>query len=454
MKRFFSQPLVAAAIIASLTGQAFAGAPKAPKAKKETATATTAPEPKKSIFTSEEPTELERQYREEARRYNVSSEQQDLNFSSIYEGIITDQVVRKAQVGGTGVVDALPKGSNSVLTLNDLQGAFFGSMVRFISEHPALGGNPDRGFEPKIIGSILNVYFQYAVPVTPDGVLLLPQSTSMAIASHPKHATQQALANGDWDDVAVKLVDAKTGEILDKSLRPRGETGYETIDGQIVVPGSLTSDFLSLAQLSSVFNAGSLQVASVTDSSPRAYFQQLVDYSLSKCFTYVAGGDMEKSSACFSGLGKEVLAEGVKLSKNLINTGIRGGATGAVGGTLVPGVGSAGGAIYGAFTNMITVIYNSYFRKEKVTPHDIQNVIDWVMRQTTAPTETGDLLPMHGRWYRDSTGVIRQAMTEGGVVYKVARSGERVKRKISYSLKPGSGVMISGQNRALTTPNK
>ena len=83
--------------------------------------------------------------------------------------IFRQQLYKHLQWDNTSIREFLPG-----IDLSMMESAFFGSVVRFISESPALGGNYERGFQPRIWNNIIRVMMERSIPMTPDGVLLLP----------------------------------------------------------------------------------------------------------------------------------------------------------------------------------------------------------------------------------------------------------------------------------------
>jgi hypothetical protein len=298
---------------------------------------------------------------------------------------------------GQQLSNIVPSGS---LVRSTMQGALLGGLTSALSENPKLfGGNPNRGYRPKIWKAMVRAYMSRTIMMTSDGVLLDgPQG--LEIRMDPSRA--QATRNGNYSGADLYLCN-ENGSLIGPSMKPIQLPGYQMAEEDGIDPlGSQWTDMVHYGNLQSMMKG-----ASVTLTTARADLSlpALNDgddeetRTLSECFNMAASEKWKEAAECFKSVGWVRLGEGALLGKDLTITGARGAAVGAVVGSIVPGWGTASGAVLGAASNMMSVMYNAFLKKEKITQKQIQNLMDVFALYGYAPTAYGQLLPRPGtRW--------------------------------------------------------
>jgi hypothetical protein len=266
----------------------------------------------------------------------------------------------------------------------------------------------------------------------------------------PRERTGKILKSGIVEDAQVFLVDS-AGWIIGPNMRPRVGTASVGIDGQVYQDAN-TEEFVSLAGLMTTKNSSSLKVTMAGTSTAdllqsRTELFGETEQSLMACFQMLIRGEFEFAKDCFKKAGSRNLADATDFAKDAGIGAVRGGVAGGVTGAFVGGIGAGPGAAYGAFANVLTVAYNSFFRKEKLSLNQMNAIYTCVMNHSVMPTETGELLPKRGKWYRTSGGLIRQGSmqvieTTPGKFAKVPMmidlGGNVIKKPVGFRLSNGS----------------
>jgi hypothetical protein len=328
--------------------------------------------------------------------------------------------------------------------LNVLQSAFFGTVVRFLSENPALGGDFSRGFEPRIWNNIVRVMMERVIPMTPDGVLLLPTRPGARLAV----LSPDLEAKGMTAQARIFLVD-KQQQLLGPSMTPIKLKSFETLDGLgDMGVGSGWDDFAQGAQLQDQVSTQAVFVSSSKAEQDRIVIAGDEDYNLFDCFSLVAAGKGDDARLCFQKAGEHTLARAVELTLDVGETSARGAAAGAMVGWMMPGIGPAAGAAYGALTNVLMVGYNAFLKKEKISPNTMRRLMYFFSKHTYVPDVNGEIKvkPGMGRWVVTQNGLIRQATEIGGRLVALDINGDLITRERTVQITQG-GIFSFPQQR-------
>lgn len=346
--------------------------------------------------------------------------------------IFRQEVYANLSIRGESVGDFLPS-----TNLTILQSAFFGTIVRFLSENPALGGDYARGFDPRIWKNIVKVMMERVVPMTPDGVLLLPTRPGAKLAV----LSSELRAKGMASNARLFMVD-KENNLLGPTMTPIKLKSFETIDGEgDMMVGSGFEDFSAATQLQKEVNTNGVMVSanSVGRSADRIVIRGEEDYSLVDCFSLVASGKKEEAKACFDKAGEYALSRAVDITLDVGETAARGAAAGALIGTVMPGIGSGAGAAYGALTNVLMVGYNAFLKKEKISPNTLRRLAYFIDKHTYIPNSNGEIMIKPGmRWVVTNKGVIRQGINFGGRLVAADINGNPIMRDRTVQISQGA----------------
>ena len=343
--------------------------------------------------------------------------------------IFRQEVYRKLNVGNNGTTaDWLPS-----TDLTTLQAAFFGTVVRFISENPALGGSFERGFKPVIWNAIVKVMFERTIPMTPDGVLLLPNTSNLRLTA----LAPELKANGSSHKARLFLIDSEN-QLVGPDMLPIESNGFETLDGKVVSIGNFSDEFGSYANLQESILSSAVEFKYNPNAKHSNEQEGDDDYGLTDCFRFLAEGKREEARACFKKLKLDYLVRGVDLTKDLVSTGTRGSVVGAGIGSIFPGMGTGAGAAYGAFTNMVMVVYNSFLKKEKISPNALRRLQVFVSTYAFAPTVYGEILPKQGAWGVTKEGVIRRTTRIGDAQVALDVLGNPILRRQTVRITEGA----------------
>jgi hypothetical protein len=341
-------------------------------------------------------------------------------FNSLYSSSLFTAAMRKAYFkDGDGqlktleqslILDHLDDPSKFKLELNDLQLAFFNSMVKFVSEHPMLGGKPLRGHEPKIWNALVQVVLSNTIPATPDGVVLFPFNDEYEF----RFANYEA-NNGTMIKSTLVLVD-RQGNLLNENGFPIMPRSFKTLGTPVMAKDAASGkmvavdfddtvqDWSFMEQLEHVapnlvgaFTGETLFVQDKPqfDSFLRSQVVFAESLSLSDCFKLWIKNQTPdlRIADCFENagsiLGKELRTVGLEGAK----TFGRGALAGAIIAKPFAGINSYAGAMYGGLTNIFGFLYNRYLKKENISPAQINNLIHFVNTHTFKQGEWGIIHP-------------------------------------------------------------
>ena len=349
--------------------------------------------------------------------------------------------------------------------LTSVQGMWMSTATKFISENEGfLGGKSNRGFKPKILAAVVQVMTERSIPITPEGILLLPPTRGTELRVIDGQFTERH-AGGISSGLRVFLTNS-AGEQLGPDLRRHGPEAIRGANGETIFTDSSRDDYVNYFNLGSILTSKFMRV-----SQPNASSADVIDpttgaeAALSDCFAQVAAIDLEavfstdptqsgpaqaqiKAAAqCFRDFGSSELAVGLETLKQSAITALRGFIVGAGVGSVVPGVGTLTGGVMAASGNILVVLYNTYFKKEKITPPMLRNLHDFFEANTYTPTYSGEVLPRHGRWMMGDGdavvrlgSVVRDYDTGAKVLVTMTRDGARLKAAQPLQIMNGLGV--------------
>lgn len=320
------------------------------------------------------------------------------------ESILNEELIYRTVYRDKALKDLIPFNE-----MDGLEAAWFGAITRFISENPGLfGGNPNRGYNPKILKSMIRVFRERAIPMTSDGILLPPRN-----GLELRVLANEVTASGALKGARLFLVD-KQGQIIGPDMRPLTQTAFETLDGDTVSLGNQIDEFARYANLQETLRTQGLRVKAL-ETPPND--NQPVDpeeHTWGQCMGLAADEKYGEAAACFKAAGQETLAAGAELAQDLAATAGRGAVGGAIVGSAFPGIGTSAGAAYGALGNMLGVLYNAFLRKESVTPQAMRDLMDFMSRYTFSPSVYGEVLPKNGQWAVTKAGFVRRVTEFNG----------------------------------------
>jgi hypothetical protein len=368
-------------------------------------------EPSQRAKTDQRMAELKRQAKIFAELpANATPDQLHVAINSVFNGAIQADLYRHVDYRGESVNSLIP--SNSMNTYNL---AFFGTFVRMFSENPGiLKGKPKRGFNPIILNNMVRVLLEKAIPVAPNGVLLLPNKPGVRIAAlAPDLEARESQTN-----MRLFAVSETRGfiQFMGPFMRPVSETVFMGPNGEAVGGRQAQNAFATYAHLTPQMRAGTLTAQAYDSSQFPIGVPGEDELGLLDCFRFLFDGDFDDAQSCFKSSGQEMLAKAIGTGKDGLISATRGGAVGAGGGAVVAGMGAGPGAVYGALTNAVTVIYNAYFKKEKLSPNALRRLQFFVETYTYSPTVKGEILPKsaNGGWVVTRDGLIREARQTDG----------------------------------------
>ena len=324
-------------------------------------------------------------------------------FGSYFRQELYDRVqFRGEQIGGTTPGGFLPQ-----MNVTEMQGAFFSGITRYISEHPALGGNYNRGFTPKIRNAFIQVAMEKVIPITPDGYLLPPSDKKLQVIALK---SGEMSATGRSEKARLYLVNENM-ELISNNMQPITRTGYETLDGDFITTGSTSAEFGTYANIANALTGKGLLLSYNSKYASGSYDTSRDEnyYRFTDCLRSMFDqADTAKTQACFNSVSGDLKEGAIALGKNLIATGARGALTGGVIGSQVAGVGAGPGAAAGAFSNALMVMYNTFLKKESFTANQMRHIQFLVDQYSFVPTAYGEIQPKVGDWYI-TNGFIRRA---------------------------------------------
>lgn len=329
------------------------------------------------------------------------------------------------------VIDAQPI-KQPGFQMNAIQAALYASAIQYFAETPLLGGNPERGFYPKIWPAMVKVAFENRLVMLPSGELLYPADPEFKYMVSGQSSENSRRVNLTKAHV---IVTDHSGNIVGENFQPINVEALEDADGNALAVSKMSEEAEEYSNGFKTFNLfGAMTLNPNVDMSPfmrRAEETARMDKiegprqtwigCVGKLFRGIfSAAKRAEAHECFKLNKDQAMAEATTpgthepFIKDLA-VGMGRGALSGLGVTAVMGgLDLGGGAMLGAVMNGMRVAYNRFFKKEVITNDQIRQLANFVDKYTFAPNAYGEVMPRKGAWMvRDNATIIRYQTMAG-----------------------------------------
>lgn len=345
-----------------------------------------------------------------------------------FKGLVTHHLNNNFSYKGRSLNELVGVTTN----LSTIQGALYTGAIAYFAEHPAFGGNPERGFHPVIWPSLVRTAMENRLVMLPSGELLWPSDPNFQYAiignEVPVEAQAQAgVADGYLllrNEAHIFMTDVD-GNILGPNFLPISARAVQNSSGRSRMVSNkrremeiYSKGWLDLANLETLMLA---PIAELAPSIQAAQTQDAVhlleeDTKLSSCISLILKLKFSQARECFSLRKDQAMYQelaGLDDYNTLQDFAIAAGRGATAGGLITlllnNGMAASTGIHIGALVNSMSFVYNRYFKKEVITPAQIHSLLTFIDRYTYQPSDTGEIMPKDtGIWQVYSNGVINR----------------------------------------------
>ncbi len=369
---------------------------------------------------------------------------------SFFTGLATHVVNEDITVKGFRLSDLIGENPN----LSTIQSVAHTGLVAYLAEHPAFGGNPNRGARPSFFPSYAKMVLETYPNMLPSGELLYPNDHALQYVISGTLQNQRADINFNnkirFKSAHIALTD-RDGNILGPNLYPLyNEDAVEDAEGEIVFTSDKWQEIVNYSKGLEFFaNANTLFMEPIPDFT--AAFNEFHDRQtaetelrkltpLSECYKLMLKLKFKMARECFGERKEQLMyrelmeAEDYSSLADYRDAAIRGAVAGGIVTEITGGMDMGTGIGLGALAGALRVAYNRHLAPEdRITEEQMNSLMSFINTYTFAPGADGIILPKVGQWMAyENTVLIRY--TESAVLRetRIREAGTgRVSRKLT-----------------------
>ncbi len=316
--------------------------------------------------------------------------------------------------------------------LSTLQGALYTGAIAYFAEHPAFGGDRNRGYHPEIWPALVRVALENRIIMLPSGELLYPSNPALKFMIVGKSVPLEKQRNIPVGyrvlrkDAHIAVTDMN-GHIMGENFFPINTGAVVNAYGEAV---STTNRWKHIqnnsAGLQAFRNGGHIFVSPTPETAEadeeiyedNQLRNQAIDElnertSLAECFGYYLKLKFKAARECFYERKEEAMfreltgADDYNSLDDFRIAATRGAIAGGAFTTLVGGMDLGTGIGLGALVTTMQTAYNSLLKKETITDAQVRSLMTFINRYTFAPGKDGIIDPgTESSWMVYENGVI------------------------------------------------
>jgi len=393
---------------------------------------------------------------------------------SFFTGLATHTITEDVTVKGFRLSDLIGENPN----LSTIQSVAHTGLVSYLAEHPAFGGNPNRGARPSFFPSYAKMVLETYPNMLPSGELLYPNDHALQyVISGTMHEQRAGIKFNNqirFKSAHVALTD-RDGNILGPNLYPLyNEDAVEDAEGEIVFTSDKWQEIVNYSKGLEFFaNSNTLFMEPIPDFS--AAFNEFHDRQtaetemrkltpLSECYKLMLKLKFKMARECFGDRKEQLMyrelmeAEDYSSLADYRDAAIRGALAGGIVTEITGGMDMGSGIGLGALAGALRVAYNRHLGSDdQITEEQMNALMSFINTYTFAPGADGIILPKTGQWmayentilirYNESavlretrtrdvnTGKITRKLTPDIAMTPIDLYGKKRTRNVGYRLK-------------------